>query len=379
MEPTPNPSAIIGQPQHPEPALTPLAAALPPVASPALVTHSGVRTVAEFACTAQELDALLDHAGVFDRGDRAFLRCSGRDRVRWLNGMVTNSVKTIEDNQSCYAFVLNAQGRIQGDVTISRLASEPEALVLETGVAQLETLTAWWRRYIIMDQVAIEPMPQWTALGVAGPQAAEHLAALSLPVPAQPGTLLETMWNGAPLVVAAVTGPLVPQYELWVTVEQVAALWRALTGAMQPCGAAAVNQLRILSGIPEYGIDIAGRDLPQETNQMRALHFTKGCYLGQEIVERIRSRGGVHRTLTGFCLQGPLSAPAPVVSGGKPVGEITSVAGVQRSGAPEQWLGLGYIRKEALEAGAALSAAEQTVRAVPLPFSPGFETCQAHN
>jgi folate-binding protein YgfZ len=379
MDAIPNQAPTNDQPRQQEPVLTPLAAALRPENSPAMAAHGGVRTVAEFAGTPQELGALLDHAGVYDRGDLAFLRCSGRDRVRWLNGMVTNSVKTLEDNQSCYAFVLNAQGRIQGDVTISRLGSDPDALILTTGAAQVEALTDWWRRYIIMDQVAIEPMAQWTALGVAGPQAAGHLAALALPVPPQPDTLLETTWNGAPLVVAAVTGPLVPQFELWVTVDQVAALWRALTGAMQPCGAAAVDQLRILSGIPEYGVDITGRDLPQETNQMRALHFTKGCYLGQEIVERIRSRGGVHRTLTGFCLQGSLTPPAPVASGGKPVGEITSITGVQRSGGLQQWVALGYIRKEALEAGAELAVAGQTVRAVPLPFSPGPEPCGARN
>ncbi len=351
-----------------EPAATPLTAALRYGGDIAVAAHRGVLTASQFAGAAAELDALLYRAGVFDLGGQAFLRCSGRDRIRWLNGMVTNSVKTLEDGQGCYAFVLNAQGRIQGDVSIYRLASEPEALFLVTSVPQVETLTAWWRRYIIMDQVTIEPMPQWTALGLAGPQAAEHLAALELPVPSQPDTLVEAEWRGALVVVVAAHSPLVPQFQLWVAVEHVAALWRALAGMVEPCGSLALDRLRILSGVPEVGADIGGRDLPQETGQMRAIHFSKGCYLGQEIVERIRSRGAVHRTLSGFCLQQALPAPAAIVSADKPVGEITSVASVELPGRPQQWIGLGYLRREALEAGAPLVADGAPVRAVPLPF-----------
>jgi folate-binding protein YgfZ len=354
---------------------TPLTAALRHGGDIAFAAHRGVLTASQFAGAAAELDALLQRAGVFDLGRQVFLRCSGRDRVRWLNGMVTNSVKTLEDGQGCYAFVLNAQGRIQGDVSIFRVASEPEALLLVTSAPQVETLTAWWRRYIIMDQVTIEPMPQWTALGIAGPQAAERLAALGLPVPSQRDALLETEWQGARVVAVAAYGPLVPQFQLWVAVEHVAALWCALAADVEPCGSLAVDRLRILSGVPEVGVDIGARDLPQETKQMRAIHFSKGCYLGQEIVERIRSRGGVHRTLSGFCLQQALQAPAPIVSADKPVGEITSVAPFELPGRPQQWIGLGYLRREALEAGAPLQANNAPVRAVSLPFSPEPDIC----
>ena len=95
----------------------------------------------------------------------------------------------------------------------------------------------------------------------------------------------------------------------------------------------ALEALRILSGTPRYGTDIrntaTAHDLPQETAQTRALHFSKGCYLGQEIVERIRSRGNVHRTFHGFELTGALPAPgAALTAEGKPVGELTSVAAI---------------------------------------------------
>ena len=85
--------------------------------------------------------------------------------------------------------------------------------------------------------------------------------------------------------------------------------------------------MRIADGIPLYGVDIRERDLPQETEQMRALNFNKGCYVGQEIVERIRSRGNVHRKFTGFLIEGAgnVAAGDKIISGEKEVGEITSV------------------------------------------------------
>jgi folate-binding protein YgfZ len=120
--------------------------------------------------------------------------------------------------------------------------------------------------------------------------------------------------------------------------------------------AEALEALRLLEGVPLYGRDITEKYLPQETNQPQALHFNKGCYLGQEIVERIRSRGQVHRLLTPLTLTGelPKELPTPIEADGKPAGEITSAAIVPL---PEgdQILALGYVRREALDTHAALS------------------------
>jgi len=112
-----------------------------------------------------------------------------------------------------------------------------------------------------------------------------------------------------------------------------------------PVGSEAIELHRIVSGIPLYGVDIRERDLPQETEQARALNFNKGCYVGQEIVERIRSRGAVHRKFTGFVADGvaPIAAGAKIVAGEKEVGEITSAAFLQ---AVDKTVALGYIRRE---------------------------------
>jgi aminomethyltransferase len=137
------------------------------------------------------------------------------------------------------------------------------------------------------------------------------------------------VWNGLPIRVVHAYGAIAPHYELWVQAAAIPALWRALVEAgATPAGSASLEAFRIAEGIPSYGIDIAERDLAQETSQMRALSFNKGCYLGQEIVERIRSRGSVHRHLRLLEVFGPVPANSIelTLDGGAVAGQITSAA-----------------------------------------------------
>ena len=346
---------------------TTLADGLAATASLPLVPYRGTQTAECFSNPSDELAAIVASAGVYDLGWRSFLRCAGEDRVRWLNGMVTNFVGGLEENTGCYAFVLNAQGRIQGDLDIYRRA---DALWLETDLAQSKTLTAFLDHYIIMDDVTVEPEPAWTAIGIAGPSAAEKIAAAGFPVAPSPMHLVDTFWREHPVVVVATYSPLVPRYEIWMQQDHVGDIWTALTGAgAVPCGAISIEQLRILEGTPAYSIDITNKDLPQETNQMRAIHFAKGCYLGQEIVERIHSRGNLHRTFSGFVLADARPAvPTPLLADGKLAGEITSIARVLLPGVGERVLALGNIRREALERNAACIAGETTATPSKLPF-----------
>ena len=129
---------------------------------------------------------------------------------------------------------------------------------------------------------------------------------MGLPALAEPMTGTRVEWNGLDLRILRGYGVLAPHYELWTPAVGMTRLWRTLsTAGASPVGTAALEAFRIAEGIPVYGIDMVERDLPQETSQMRALHFNKGCYLGQEIVERIRSRGNVHRHLRSLELEGP--------------------------------------------------------------------------
>jgi aminomethyltransferase len=281
--------------------------------------------------------------------------------------MVTNSIQQLAPGQGCYNFVLNAQGRIQGDLTAFALE---DSILLETDRTQIEKLLAHLNHFIIMDDVELtEVGPEARAgLLLAGPHAASLLAQLNLAAaPHTPLSLHSTAWHAAPVDLIHAHSPLVPRFELWSDPATIASLTEAIIAAGAiPISPAALEDLRILSGTPRYSTDIREtektRDLPQETAQTRALHFTKGCYLGQEIVERIHSRGNDHRTFAGFQLTGALPTPGTVLtadsdsdsdshSKAKPVGELTSVAAIPLPTGPVQ-LALGYIRREALPVAA---------------------------
>jgi aminomethyltransferase len=156
-------------------------------------------------------------------------------------------------------------------------------------------------------------------------------------------------------------------------VSQIADLWEQFAAAgATPVGFEALDLWRIAKGVPLYGQDISERYLPQETEQMQALHFSKGCYVGQEIVERIRSRGQVHRGLAGFAIQDAAAAISPgtkIQREGKDVGEITSVALMpSHNGSGARKLALGYIRREAGAAGTEVTVGGAAARVSNLPF-----------
>jgi folate-binding protein YgfZ len=241
--------------------------------------------------------------------------------------MVTNMVKDLPENGGAWNLVLNAQGRIQGDLTVWR---ESDLLKIEIAADQQEKLLAHLDHFIIMDDVELvsHDAAAETAVGLTGPGGREVLGRMGMPVPAEPMTVLRVEWNGLDLRIHHGYGTLADHFEIWTPLAGLPLLWRAFsTAGASAVGAASLEALRVAEGIPVYGIDIVERDLPQETSQMRALHFNKGCYLGQEIVERIRSRGNVHRHLCQFELDGPLpNSGTELTLEGAAIGQITSAA-----------------------------------------------------
>ena len=339
--------------------------------------------VIAFKSDEAQLTALLEATAIASLDNIGWIRVTGEDRVRWLNGVTTNSIQQLKSGESNYNFFLSAQGRIQGDAVALMLDN---CILLGTEAARVPALIELLDRFIIMDDVELAPHSSFGIL-VAGPQAAETLAAIDLSVSdLGPSNFFATDWRGHKVAVLHAYSPLVPRFELWAeSPETIAALTEALTtSGATPVSSEALNQLRILEGTPLYGVDIRDKELPQETNQTRALHFAKGCYLGQEIVERIRSRGNVHRTFHAFQLtsdsaETALPATGTVLeSNSKPVGELTSIATIPLPTGPVQ-LALGYIRREALELSQARNAPIVYVGGTASPIATPFTTVKRNS
>jgi folate-binding protein YgfZ len=311
-----------------------------------------------------ELEALRAAAAIFPLTDRAFLRITGPDATRWLNGMVTNNIKDLAPGEGNYNFLLNAQGRIQGDCTIYREPNDPlrperanadASFLLATDKSQVETIHQLLDKFIIMDDVELTPTPSnEQTLLLLGPNASEIVHAYyasfkyGAVIDNLPATGLALLPDDVEQVTTRPDGDHIA-FESTGTHTDALLRFAKEHGATE-ISPEALEAHRILSATPKYGTDIrnteTAKDLPQETAQTHALHFNKGCYLGQEIVERIRSRGQVHRTFTAFTLTGSIpQLPAPLeahIEGhAKPAGELTSAIQIGPN-----LHALGYLRRE---------------------------------
>ncbi len=334
--------------------------------------YRGATTALRFSDPEDELAALRSSCGVYDLGFRGKLSLTGGDRVRWLNGMVTNNLRDLQAGHGVYAFLLNPQGRILGDLYAYNLG---ESIMVDTDRSQLEKIVAIFDHYIIMDDVEITNLSgSLTALGVAGPKSCEILAAAGIAIPeTRPLQIFDAKCacDCSCLTCTAVRGEdaSLESYELWLAPGDVRKTRDALVArGATPVGSEALELHRILSGIPLYGVDIRERDLPQETEQMRALNFNKGCYVGQEIVERIRSRGAVHRKFCGIVMAGQhvIAAGSKIVVADKEVGEVTSAASLHGR---EMTIALGYIRREVGTPGRQVMVGTLPATVVQLPVT----------
>jgi folate-binding protein YgfZ len=339
--------------------------------------YRGAIAAARFSDPQVELTALRTGCGVYDLGFRARISLTGGDRVRWLNGMVTNNIRDLAVGRGVYAFLLNPQGRILADLYAY---NRGESIIIETDRTQVEKLLATFDHYIIMDDVEVADLgDQVTTLGVAGPNARAVLRASGIEIPEmQPLQVFDAKCtcdcDCTQCTVVRGEDAAHESYELWLASSDVKKTWDALVAAgATAVGFEALELERIVSGIPLYGVDIRERDLPQETEQDRALNFNKGCYVGQEIVERIRSRGAVHRKFTGFLAEGgaTIETGAKIVSGdasgNKEVGEITSVASIPFA-VGEKTVALGYIRREVGIPGREIMIGSSKATVVQLPL-----------
>ncbi len=320
---------------------------------------------------AEEFRRLREGCGVYELRGQVKIAVTGKDRTRWLNGMISNNIRDLAPNRGTYNFLLTPQGRIQGDLYAY---NRGESVLLDVEQEQAARVLELLQKHIIMDKVELQDVSgQMAALAAQGPAAEETLRSAGLAVSRlEPLQVQDTRWRDAELALARMPREIAEGFEIWGKPADLAQVREALLAA----GAAAVGSqawemYRIARGIPRYGVDIRERDLPQETGQMRALNFTKGCYIGQEIVERIRSRGAVHRSFSGFVVEGdPPAAGSKVLVEGKETGEITSAARVPQEDSFST-LALGYVRRENSAPGTAVEVGGSRARVRQLPAQLG--------
>ena len=267
----------------------------------------GASAPLRYGAVTEEHRTLREGCGLADRSWMGRLEILGADRHRFLNGYVTCDVKSLAPGEGTYGFVTNHQGRILSDLIV--LAHEDRLwLLLPPG--QEEPVAKHLRKYVLADRVEVLPLEDMLPISLIGPRAAEALGGAELPPPGDwrhvrsriQGTEVALQRSGR-LGAAA--------YTLWVSASIAAHLVEGLleNPTVRPVGFEALEILRTEAGIPRFGRDFGAENFPQETGAEEAVSYTKGCYLGQEVVARIHYRGGVQKTLRGLVFED--TAPAP--------------------------------------------------------------------
>jgi folate-binding protein YgfZ len=224
--------------------------------------------------------ALRENAAWIDLSTRGKIRMRGDDRARLLHSMTTNHIEQLQPGQGCYAFFLNAQGRILADVNV--LCFE-DHLLLDTEPETRHKILEHLERYIIADDVTLEDVTEaWATIAVEGPRAAQ---ALGLEIPPY-----SWVARGS-AILARLSSTGGDGFFVFTPIAE------KLQLDLPEATADDARTVRIEHGRPRYGDEITERYLVQETDQLQAVHFSKGCYLGQEIVERVRSLAKIHRVL----------------------------------------------------------------------------------
>jgi len=321
------------------------------------------------AATPQD-EARAARAGValFARGDAGLVEVTGADRVRWLDGMLSNDVAGLEpglERSGCPALLLTRKGRIVAD---PHVLLRPEALWLalarDAAPVAIETL----ERFVVADRVELRDCSDaWERLALEGPAAPALLAsAAGAPLRLAPGAAADAELAGTAVVVAAF-GATPSGRQLFAPAgsgERVGAALRA-AGAVS-AGAAALEILRIEAGLPRLYAELDEDVLPAEAGLDSAISTTKGCYTGQEIVARLASRGRVNHRLVGLALdaQTPPAVGDAIRNGVREVGEVTSACLSPGAGA----IALGFVRATSALPGTRLDVAGRPARVAPLPF-----------
>jgi folate-binding protein YgfZ len=308
--------------------------------------------------------------GLFRPPAVAQVEITGSQRAEFLNRLCTNKLDRIQPGEGLETFLPDANGRILYHVFVY---AGPNSLVLHTAAGQGPSLCSHLDYYLIRDDVQLHDRSSlWGELILLGPQSAdvaEHLTSAGLAGGNQAIANFSVAWEGRPLMVRRLQDRDFLAFHFAGETAHMPALWQALRqGGATACGLRALETVRIEEGFPVIGLDITDKTLPQEVGRNeQAISFTKGCYLGQEIVARIDSRGAVNKILSGIRFQTAEVAASggELTHAGQSAGQITTAAYSPRFHAS---VALAYVRRQFHEPGAVLDSAWGPATVVALPM-----------
>jgi len=320
---------------------------------------------------AAEHAAVREQVGLVDRSQRGKIEVTGRDRVSFLHGMLSNDVKALQPGQGCPALFLDAHGKIVSLLTVHALA---DRLVLEMDRQLVEPTLAALDRFLISERVEFEDVSEASGiLTLAGPAARGTVEKVA--EQASPELALHQHAglgaDGLELRVAASEETGEEAFDLWVGSAGLARVWeRALAAGARPVGREAWNVLRVEAGVVWHGVDVDASTLVMEAPLESAYSLSKGCYIGQEVIARVTYRGHVNRKIVGFRFpDARIPAPGAIVRvGDAEVGRITSPVVSPRLGG----LALGFLRREHWAPGSRVEVVAEgdtlTAEVAELPF-----------
>jgi folate-binding protein YgfZ len=340
---------------------------------------NGAETVSDYGDWLPEHAALHETAGVIDLSFRSRICLTGADRLRFLHGQVTNDVKKLRVGEGCYSAITTAKGKIESDLNIFALADE---LLLDFEPSLTEKISTRLEKFIVADDVQIvDVASHYGLLSVQGPKAEVVIRALNLfpEIPSQQfgsikisdATLGEIYLANNPRLGKGGFDLFVPNSSLGAVADKLIAAAKQIGG--RAIGWTAFETARIEAGVPRFGADMDETNIPLECGiESRAIVYNKGCYIGQEVINRIHSVGHVNKELRGLRLADDLKTLSQkhdkLFHAGKEVGYVTSAV---KSPTLNANIALGYVRREANQIGNELTlqgTGESPAKIVELPF-----------
>ena len=304
----------------------------------------------QFEGLASEYKSVRTAVGLLDFSHRALLNFTGPDRLSYLQGMISNDLRPLEPGHGVYATVLNVQGKVVGDC---RVFCTDNGFLMDLWEPIKQKVLDHLNRYLVADEVEInDEAEQYAVLSVQGPRSAALLRSLLQDKDLPPKRLNHraARLGDCEIRITRFSHTGEDGFDLFVPTAAINSVAQRFSEngkafAAKWVGEQAQEVLRVEAGIPLYGVDFTEDNLLLEVELPHAVSFEKGCYLGQEVVERIRSRGHVNKRLCGLLLsaQDPVPSGATIRAGEKEVGAVTSCI---YSPALEQAIALGYVHRE---------------------------------